>query len=369
MREPVTLLSRTLAGGKWPPTWLIGGPEGAGKWALAMELATAILCLKPKPWACGACAACRRSKSFGHSDLFLLFPYPTGGGTGKARTKFQADFTAEFLECKKDEPLISFSEHRNRYIPAERVTDLLRWAHLLPGEGARKVALVYEPEMIVRTVTDKLLKLTEEPPGETSLILVSHKPDSLPQTIRSRSRQVHVPRMGPRGLESYLVDCGHPKAKAKVAASSARGLIGPALARLAELSTDDPQAESLSLLSGLLKTTSAALSEVQVWQWKAERQRAADALDVWAVFIRDLACGGVADPLLDKNTADLGKSLAHFRDPERAMLAVHEIRQTQAALATNVHIGAALVALSCRLARMGGGKPLHPRFWPDPQRV
>ena len=43
MSGPAKRLERALASGKLPPTWLIHGAEGTGKWALAMELAAAIL--------------------------------------------------------------------------------------------------------------------------------------------------------------------------------------------------------------------------------------------------------------------------------------------------------------------------------------
>jgi DNA polymerase-3 subunit delta' len=369
MAGPAKRLERALASGKLPPTWLIHGAEGTGKWALAMELAAAILCPNRGPWACTICPSCQRFQAFGHSGLFMIYPFPTGGGTGKARTRFQEEYTETFFERKKAEPLLPVTDQRNRYIPAERVTELLSWASLKPAEGQHKVALVYEPEQIVRTVTDKLLKLTEEPPADTSLILVSHKVDSLPQTIRSRSRQVHVARLGPRALESYLTGVGHPVAKVTAAVRGSRGLIGPALARLGELQEGDPQAESLSILTGLLDASPRALSEIQMWQWKAERQRASDALDVWAVMIRDLACGDVADPLLGNAVLEFSKRLPHIAKPRRAAVAQDEIRSTQAALATNVHIGVALVALSGRLARLGRGQALGKPFWPDPQTV
>ena len=60
--------------------------------------------------------------------------------------------------------------------------------------------------------------------------------------------------------------------------------------------------------------------------------------------------------------------LAGLTDPELAEAALTQIRDTQAALATNVHIGTALCALSLNLARLGGGKSPSP-FWPRPQMV
>ena len=54
---------------------------------------------------------------------------------------------------------------------------------------------------------------------------------------------------------------------------------------------------------------------------------------------------------------------------DAAWQALDLIRETQAALATNVHIGTALLALAGRLGRLGQGKALAPTFWPAPRRL
>jgi DNA polymerase-3 subunit delta' len=365
---PAAQLERTLAAKRLPPTWLLCGPEGTGKWALAAELARALLCAQPTPWGCGTCAHCKRVLAFGHSDLFLLFGYPTGGGTGKARARFQAEYTEGFLQCKREAPLVPYAEQRNRFIPAERVSELLSWSQLKPSEGSRKVALVYEPELIVRTVVDKLLKLIEEPPPDTSLILVSHRPESLPQTIRSRARQVSVKRMGPRALTQYLEASGHAPSSAAVAARQARGAVGFALASLAEGEEADPQTAALDLLAGLMQHDAHTLGLIQLWQWKSERTRARETLEVWAALVRDVACAPHTDALLGGLSGPWRERLAALAEPELAEAALDQIRDTQAALDTNVHIGTALCALSENLARLGAGRRPTP-FWPRPQMV
>jgi len=366
---PAARIERALASGRLPPTWLLHGPEATGKWALAMELAQALLCERPDPWSCAECRACRKFAGSNHTDMFLLFALPTGGGSGKARDKFQSEFVSSFLEFKREAPLLPYAESRNRFIPAERVSELIAWASLTPREGARKVAIVYEPELIVRSITDKLLKLTEEPPADTTLILVSHRPEGIPDTIRSRARQIPVPRMGPKGMAEYLAQSGHPRAAAAVAARRARGAVGRALAELAEVVEGDVQADSLGLLASLLDEKPAALTELQLMHWKAQRQRAQDILDVWATLVRDITCEQYSPALLAIGPVPDRTRLTGLAHPDRAWQALDLIRETQAALATNVHIGTALLALAGRLGRLGQGKALAPTFWPAPRRL
>lgn len=366
---PVERIERSLTSGLNPPTWLICGIEGTGKWALAMELAQALLCETPAPWGCDKCPACKRSTSFGHSDLFMLFPYPVGGGSGKAREKFQAEYTADFLAHKRRFPLLPFPDDRNRYTPADRITELRSWSKFKPNEGSRKVAVIYEPELIVRTVVDKLLKLAEEPPPGMTLILVSHKPESLPVTMRSRSRRVDVRRIGPDTLARILEDSGVAKAKATNVARQARGAIGVAMSLAAQDDQTDPVLDALGLLTGILADDPRAWADLQMWQWRAQRQRAQDTLDIWAMLVRDVACASYAAPLLGSRVEPWRKRLQLLAEPERAARALGYIREAQAAIETNVHVGIALSAVGSSMLSLGQSKTYAGRFWPQLQNV
>lgn len=365
----IAQVEAALSSGRIAPTWLLHGPVGTGKWVTAHQFAKAILCNDSSPWGCGQCASCKRADSYAHSDLYMLFGLPTGGGSGKARERFQQEFTEAFIEFKREAPLLPFPEARNRFLPSDRILELLNWAYRKPGEGKRKVAIVYEAELIVRTVIDKLLKLTEEPPADTTLILVSHNPDQIPATIRSRSRQVRFHRSGPKALAQYLVDRGHAPAEARRAVRQSRGAVGIALDLLSSEEAANPEPEALSLLEKLSRPTSGALTAVQLMQWRAERKRANETLDTWAALVHDLALGRLAEPSLGSEPGKWTERFAGFRDAKTAATALEMIRETQGALFTNAHIGVALTALAVRLARLGSGKPLPPRIWPSPQKV
>lgn len=374
MKEPRELLERALASGRLPPTWLVAGPEGSGSWALGMALAQALLCTKPSPWGCGKCPSCQRVLSFSHSDLLLLFPFPTGGGSGKAKTNFQQEYTERLFEAKRDSPFNPVSdlpgfELRNRYIPVERVTELLNWASLRPSEGARKVAFIFEPERFVSTVTDKLLKLTEEPPADTTLILVSHRQDLLPPTVRSRSRLVRTLRAGPRQLEAFLVRAGHSAPAAAAASRGSRGLVEYALAAVDRESDGNREVEALGLLSGLLSGSGEAFTALTEWQWKGAREKVVSYLDVWALLVRDVACATVSGAVLATPAGGLSGRLSGLADPRRADSALKEIRRTQRALGANVHLGVALTALASRLGQWGLGAEPKASLWKDSQFV
>jgi hypothetical protein len=174
--------------------------------------------------------------------------------------------------------------------------------------------------------------------------------------------------MGPRALTEYLAASGFSKSSAALAARLARGSVGFALAALADRDEADPQTEALDLLAGLMQGDSHTLGQIQLWQWKSERKRAREALEVWAALVRDVACAPHTDALLGNLSGPWQERLTGLADPELAEAALTQIRDTQAALATNVHIGTALCALSLNLARLGGGRRPTP-FWPRPQMV
>ena len=55
-----------------------------------------------------------------------------------------------------------------------------------------------------RRIRPYLLKMLEEPGDRTYFLLVTHRPASLPATVRSRCRMVPVPVPGARELQAWL---------------------------------------------------------------------------------------------------------------------------------------------------------------------
>lgn len=146
-----------------PHALLLLGTPGIGKSRYARALAAALLCESPAPdgRACGQCDACGWSGAGTHPDLRVLsLPVDDEGKVGREIKVDQVRALAEFLNV---------GGHR----------------------GGRRVVLI-DPADAMNTVTaNTLLKTLEEPGDGLVFVLVSHRPDAILPTIRSRC-QVRV---------------------------------------------------------------------------------------------------------------------------------------------------------------------------------
>ena len=153
--------------GRMPHGWLIAGPPGIGKATFAFRFARFALAAE------GAGSAgdgmylapdhpvFRRVASGGHSDLMTL-----ERGIDRA------------------------TKRRRSVIVVEDVRAAGGFLRLTAGEGGWRVLVVDAADDMNANAANALLKLLEEPPGRSLLLLVSHAPGRLPATIRSRCRRL-----------------------------------------------------------------------------------------------------------------------------------------------------------------------------------
>ncbi|KAB5627230.1 DNA polymerase III subunit delta' [Pseudomonas putida] len=136
--------------------YLLHGPQGIGKRAMAERLMARLLCQR---WqgvdACGQCKSCLLLKAGSHPDNFVLEP-----------------------------------EEADKPIKVDQVRDLVSFVVQTAQLGGRKVVLIEPVEAMNVNASNALLKSLEEPSGDTVLLLVSHQPSRLLPTIKSRCQQV-----------------------------------------------------------------------------------------------------------------------------------------------------------------------------------
>ena len=206
--------------GRLPHGWLIHGPRGIGKATLAFRFARFVLSGGADPDSIRIDEddpLFRRVASGGHSDLMTL------------------------------ERMYDSERKRLRsVIIVDDVRAAGRFLSLTAGEGEWRVVVVDAADEMNESAVNALLKMLEEPPVRTLLLLVSHAPGRLPATIRSRCRGLaleRLPEVAVSGLLLRLV----PELADDEAAALARlseGSIGRAIG-LAE-------AEGLALYRTLL---------------------------------------------------------------------------------------------------------------------
>ncbi len=146
-------LWQSLAGRKQQAhAYLLHGPAGSGKRALAEHFAAFLLCKSPaQQQPCGQCSACKLYTADTHPDLVRLEPEEAGKGILIASVR-------------------------------ELVSKILQTSQ----QGGRKVVIVEPAEAMTTGSANALLKSLEEPAGSTVFLLISHQFSFLLPTIKSR---------------------------------------------------------------------------------------------------------------------------------------------------------------------------------------
>ena len=132
--------------------WLFTGPPGSGRSVAARAFAAALQCPAGGD---GTCHECRTVLSGTHADVHVIVPDGLSIGVAEAR-------------------------------------DLVRVAGRAPSRGRWQVILVEDADRMSEAAANAVLKMIEEPPPRTVVMLCapSLHPDDVPVTIRSRCRVV-----------------------------------------------------------------------------------------------------------------------------------------------------------------------------------
>ena len=191
------------------------GKEGVGALPLAISFAQYLVCEKAVSAnlsaPCGVCAACKKGSELVHPDIH--FSYPTV--TKKPGEKpIASDFIKEWREFMAQFPygnlfdwieLIKEKDNSQGKITAEECNDIVRKLSLKSFESPWKILILWLPELMGNE-GNKLLKLIEEPPPQTLLLLVSENESGILSTIVSRCQLIKVPALETTVIEKALIE-------------------------------------------------------------------------------------------------------------------------------------------------------------------
>ena len=248
---------RLVAAGQRAPAhaYLLHGPEGIGKRAIADAFAAFLLCEQAEQDACGTCRQCTRTHAGTHPDLHLV-----------AR------------------------EEDRRDVRIEQVRALVRWLTLRPMMAVRKVAVVDGAHLLNEQAQNALLKTLEEPPGASVVVLVATRTSQLLPTVRSRCQAIGVAPLSRPDIERALRARGVAAEEAVVVAAQAEGSLGRALT----LVGPEHGALRRRVLDVLGSLRERSAHELSALAQEVGRGTPGPALDVALGWYRDLlahACG------------------------------------------------------------------------------
>ena len=227
----VTHLRESIRAERFPQSLILAGPSGAGKYTLALMLAKAVNCLDPTesdglPDFCGVCANCTRIAL--SADLEALVAEAVAArdemrDTDKRETRILIQTHPDLLIVPPDPPQL--------LIKLGQVRQVIHVAYYRPPVESKRTFTIFTSSAFMKEAANSLLKVLEEPPQHTSLILLTENPQELLTTIRSRAVVHRLGAIPPSDLEALLAK-RRPQLKSSDRALTARlaeGAVGRAL--------------------------------------------------------------------------------------------------------------------------------------------
>jgi len=202
---------RTVTEQRIPHAQLLRGPEGVGKLALAIAYAQYICCEnRTATDSCGVCISCVKYKKLAHPDLHFVFPViKPANRTSVVCDDFIAEFRAMVLTnlyfSVNDWFAKISGDAKQGMIYGNESEEIIRKLSLKTYEAEYKVMIIWLPEKMNLTCSNKLLKILEEPPEKTVFLLVSNEPDHIITTILSRTQHIHIPRLSEKEIRNALL--------------------------------------------------------------------------------------------------------------------------------------------------------------------
>lgn len=316
------ILQRLLGSGRISATLIFAGPDGVGKRQFALTLAKAANCQKASgnsfaTDSCDECAVCRRIDENGYGDVTVIQP-------------------------------------DGQYIKIAQARELAEEVYYRPREGRQRFFIIDEADRLRDEAANCLLKTLEEPPSTSTLVLLTSRPNSLLQTIRSRAQRISFAPLPLAEMEKYQAEkYPHPAADTALLARVSEGRIGQATAF--DLSVYRQERRTLMELLELMAKGQDRFRLLKAAEYigKKERDEFEKELDLLISILRDvflLSGGASQDQIVNVDVADRLQQLAAKIGLSRVALWSEKISEVRKGLRVNINRQIAMEAALLGLA-------------------
>ncbi len=172
-----------------PHALLVTGAVGVGKQNFAVAFCQRLLCFKgSESGACGECKACQLMIAGTHPDI-------------------------HYVQLEEKSQALKIDQIRELVVALTKTSQI----------SSRHCVIIEPADRLNVNAANALLKLLEEPPGNSVIVLVSASPHRLTATIRSRCRKLHIDPPSAKTAMVWLKQQGLAEKEAEQALTVARG--------------------------------------------------------------------------------------------------------------------------------------------------
>lgn len=221
--------------GNIPHSQLFLSQPGAGGLALALAFTQYIVCEnKQENDSCGVCNACYKAQKLIHPDIH--YTYPIIAKKPSQHPSLSTDYIAEWRKAITENPYTNElewlqsigAENKQGNITADEARNILKGLSLTTFEAKYKIQIIWMAEALSKE-GNILLKLLEEPPENTILILIAENQEEILPTILSRCQLIKINKIEDADLAEALLKKGVPQSNTQHIAYLSDGNFNEAL--------------------------------------------------------------------------------------------------------------------------------------------
>jgi DNA polymerase-3 subunit delta' len=311
------MVGNCIREGTLPSALLFYGPEGVGKRTFALVIARVLNCSEVEEGCCGRCASCKAIGDLVHPNLRVIFPVRRAGS----------------LEGLPEPELYD----RQGTISIDLVRILKREATLAPYQKGKRVFVVLDADRMTEEARNAFLKLLEEPPADTVLILTTSRPNELSLTTLSRCQRIRFGRLPHDEIENALVSKkGADRKRARLVASLSGGSLGRA-ERMLEEYAEEHRLGTFDFV--LNRTPEDDLEVLDLAQSLVNDDMVYSSLEVTESILRDLLAVkmGAGETVVNRDQMELLEKGARGRAWREICDMIDEVEEASIELGRNVN--------------------------------
>jgi DNA polymerase-3 subunit delta' len=205
-------LIKTVENGRIPHTQLFIGKAGSGILSLSLSYAKEILCHSYSPGSDAYISCASKIEKLAHPDLHFVYPVNTNEDIKK--NPISDNFVNKWRDFVLKNPYASLYdwyqfigiEKKQGNISKLEAVSISKKLSLKAYEGGYKVMIIWMADKMNNECSNQLLKLVEEPPENTVLLLLTENAEQVLVTIQSRCQKLHIPLLAEEDIYSQLTN-------------------------------------------------------------------------------------------------------------------------------------------------------------------
>lgn len=351
-----------------PHALMFAGKEGMGGLSIALAFVQFLMCTdKGEEDSCGLCSNCQKMQRMEHADVHFTFPSFPPSSTQRANSKH---FIKPFRAYVKEQPYGTTynwlqhinAENKQGNISSEECREIIEILNLKAYEGGHKVQIVWRPEYLGRE-GNILLKLIEEPPMDTLLLLIAEDLEDMLPTIMSRVQTVRLVPLPAADIANALTErLGIEPRRAEQVSALAKGSYSEALEMVQHVGNDMLPAAK-ELLNGVFASKGLLISKFAEDFSKSGREAQRNFLAYLAELIGQAARATYLHPSqikVPKEESALALKIAALGvNPEVYRKLIAAVEETAHRIERNAHGKTQLLALGVKMNRIVKGTDGH----------